>query len=186
MFWILLAQEHGGKGGPLDPMNVHEPAHWAAGAWAWGIFILLLVLLGKFAWGPIAKGLESRALRISESLRKAEEIEKAARELNETNKALMVRAQHEAQQIVTDARAAAQHAAEDVLKKAHADIESSRERFTKETQLLVEKARADLRKDTVELVLQTTAKLLGKTMTDADHRRIAEQSLRDAEAVARN
>lgn len=188
MNWILLAQEHGGPaGGPaLDPMNVHEPAHWLAGAWTWGIFVLLLILLGKFAWGPIAKGLEARANRISESLKKAEEIEKAARELSETNKALVARAQHDAQQIVSDARVAAQHAAEDVLKKAHAEIDASRVRFTRETELMVEKARADLRKDTVELVLQTTGKLLGSGMTDADHRRLAEQALRDAETVARN
>ena len=61
-----------------------------------------------------------------------------------------------------------------------------RERFTRETQLLVEKAKADLRRETVDLTLLATAKLIGRSMSDADHRRLAEQALSDAETVARN
>ena len=182
MWFILLAQGHA----ELDPMNVHEPAHWLAGAWAWGIFIVLLILLGKYGWGPIAKGLEARELRISESLKKAEEIEKATRELGESNRAMLARAQQDAQQLVAEARAAAKNAADDVLKKTHAEIEAQRERFTRETQLLVDKARADLRRDTVDLTIEATAKLLGRTMSDADHRRLAEEALHDAESVTRN
>lgn len=183
MNYLLLAQEHGGG---LNPMDVHEPAHWLAGAWAWGIFVLLLILLGKFAWGPIAKGLDARADRISASLAKAEEIEKATRELAETNRQMLAKAQQEAQHIVAEARSAAQNATADLMKKAHDEIEAQRERFTRETQLMVDKARADLRRETVDLTLEATARLLGASVSDAEHRRLAEQALRDAEAVARN
>lgn len=189
MWFILLAQELGEKagGGPgLNPMDTHLVAHWQAGAWAWAIFILLLVLLGKFAWGPIAKGLEVREHRIAESLKKAEDIEKATRELGETNKAMFAKAQQEAQQVVAEARIAAKNAADDVLKKTHDEIEAQRERFTRETQLLVDKARADLRRETVDLTIEATAKLLGRSMNDADHRRLAEEALHDAESVTRN
>jgi F-type H+-transporting ATPase subunit b len=188
-YLLLLAQEHGGHGGgeaEIDPRNLTDHANVAAALWAWAIFIVLVFLLWKFAWGPIAKGLEAREHRISESLKKAEEIEKATRELAETNKAVLAKAQQEAQQLVADARAAAKNAADDVMKKASADVDAQRERFTRETQLAVDKARAELRRDTVELAIQTTAKLLGRTATDADHRRLAEQALRDAESVTRN
>jgi F-type H+-transporting ATPase subunit b len=181
---FLLAQEHAGP--EVSPLDLTSHANVTAALWAWGIFIVLLFLLRRFAWGPIAKGLEGRAHRISESLKRAEEVEKAAREIAETNKALLAKAQQEAQHIVAEARIAAKNTADDVLKKAHEDVEANRERFTRETQLMVEKARDDLRKDTVALVLQTTAKLLGTNVSDADHRRLAEQALRDAESVARN
>jgi F-type H+-transporting ATPase subunit b len=181
--WFLLAQE----GDPhVDPRNLGESANIAAAFWAWGIFVVLLFLLWKFAWGPIAKGLEARAHRISESLAKAEEIEKATRELAETNKALLAKTQQEAQQIVAEARAAGRHAAEEVMKKAAADIDAQRERFTRETQLLIDKARADLRRETVNLTVEATSLLLGRSMTDADGRRLAEQALHDAESVTRN
>lgn len=182
--WFLLAQAP--DDAEIDPTDLTHPANAAAAVWAAVIFILLLVLLWKFAWGPIAKGLDARADRISESLKKAEEIEKAARELNETNRALLARAQQEAQQIVAEARVAAKNAADDLFAKVKADVEAQRQRFTRETELLVEKARADLRRETVNLTIDAAAKMLGRGMTQADDRRLAEQALADAEDVARN
>jgi F-type H+-transporting ATPase subunit b len=183
--WILLAQQAGGHA-EVDPRDLTHHANLAAGVWAWVIFILLLLLLWKFAWGPIAKGLDARAQRITDSLKKAEEIEKATRELAETNRQLLAKAQQDAQAVVAEARVAARHAADDLLKKATAEIEAQRERFTRETQMVVDKARADLRKETVDLAIDAAGRLLGRGMTDADHRRLAEQALRDAESVTRN
>ena len=185
--WFLLAQDgHGGGGAEIDPTNLTHPANLAAAVWAWCIFLVLVVLLWKLAWGPISKGLDARAQRITDSLKKAEEVEKAAREIAESNKALMLKAQQDAAQMVSDARNAATQVAEEVRKKAQADVDAQRERFTRETQMAVEKARADLRRETVDLTLQAAGKLLGTTMNDADHRKVAEQALRDAEKVARN
>lgn len=180
--WYLLAQ----AAPEIDPRELTHPANLAAAAWAWVIFVLLLVLLWKFAWGPIAKGLEGRAQRISDSLKKAEEIEKAARELIETNKALMAKAQAEAQQLVADARTAATATTADLLAKANHEIEAQRERYAREMQLVVDKARADLRRDAVDLTIAATAKLIGRSLSDADSRRLATEALADAESVARN
>lgn len=187
--WFLLAQDgHGAaaQGAEIDPTNLTHHANLAAAVWAWCIFLVLVVLMWKFAWGPISKGLDARAQRISDSLKKAEEVEKAAREIAESNKALMLKAQQDSAQIVADARNAAQQVAEEVRKKGTADVDAQRERFTRETQMAVEKARADLRKETVDLALLAAAKLLGTSMSDAEHRRLAEQALRDAEQVTRN
>jgi F-type H+-transporting ATPase subunit b len=182
--WFLLAQEHGGP--EESPLDLTSHANISAAMWSWAIFIVLMILLWKFAWGPIAKGLEGRAHRISESLKKAEEIEKSARELIETNKALMAKAQAEAQQLVADARTAATATTADLLAKANHEIEAQRERYSREMQLVVDKARADLRRDAVELTIAATAKLIGRSMNDADGRRLATEALADAESVARN
>lgn len=179
--WTLLAE-----GAEIDPTNLLDPANWKAAIWAWCIFVVLVFLLWKLAWGPISKGLDARAQRISDSLKKAEEVEKAAREIAETNKALLLKAQQDAQQLVADARNIAQQAAEEVRKKAQADVDAQRERFTRETQLAVEKARNDLRRETVELTIAATTRLLGRSMTDADGRRLAAEALADAESVAKN
>jgi F-type H+-transporting ATPase subunit b len=184
--WFLLAQEGHGVGPEIDPTHLTEHANLAAAIWAWCIFLVLVVLMWKFAWGPISKGLDARALRITESLKRAEEVEKAAREIAETNRQILLKAQHDAQQLVADARNIAQQAAEEVRKKATAEVDAQRERFTRETQLAVEKARDDLRRDTVELTIAATARLLGRSLSDADSRRLAAEALADAETVARN
>ena len=101
-------------------------------------------------------------------------------------RALLLKAQHDAQQIVSDARNAAQQVAEEVRKKATADVDAQRVRFTRETELAVEKARDELRRETVELTIAATARLLGRSLSDADSRRLATEALADAETVARN
>jgi len=199
---FLLAQEHppeeGGHGeghgdahegaaghAEINPMSA-EHANFAAAIWALGIFLVLFLLLWKKAWGPIVAGLQAREDRINESLKRAEELEKATRELAETNRAAMDRAQQDAQQIVAEARVAAQKAASDVAAKANAEIEASRDRFQREMRLEAEKVKAEIRKDAVDMTLAATAKLIGHTLSSADHRKLAEQALRDAESVARN
>src|SRR5689334_11707326 len=118
MPFFLLAQE-GHEGGPgINPMApVHENA--AAGIAALVIFVVLFFVLRKAAWGPIVKGLQAREDKITASLQRAEELEKATRELAETNRQAMAKAQQEAQAVVAEARVAAKKAMEEISAKAH-------------------------------------------------------------------
>lgn len=154
--------------------------------WTLGIFVVLVVALRKLAWGPIVAGLQAREDRIAASLEKAAEIEKATRELAETNKKTLDEVRRQAQQIVSDARAAAKAAAEEIEHKAHAEIDASRERFQRELALETEKARASIRQDAVDLTLEAAGRLIGRSLGEADHRRLAEEALTDAETAARN
>lgn len=186
---LFLAQDHDpGHGGShpthINPLDAADPANLKAALWALGIFVVVLLLLRKMAWGPIIQGLQSREDRINASLKRAEELEKATRELAETNRQAMAKAQQEAQAIVSEARTAAQKAAADIAAKAHAEIEASRDRFQREMRLEADKVRDELRRETVNLTLQATALLLGRTMSAADHQRLAQDALRDAESVA--
>jgi F-type H+-transporting ATPase subunit b len=187
---FVLAQEHGGHGAggnpAVNPMDVAEHANHAAAFWSFGIVVTLFVVLGFLVWKPIAKGLTAREDRINESLKRAEELERATRELQETNRKAMEKAQQEAQQVVAEARVAAQKAAADVTAKAEAEIEASRERFQRELRLEADKVRAEIRREAVEITLAAASRLIGRHLSGADHTRLVEESLRDAESVVRN
>jgi len=184
----LLAVEEGGHGGGhgIDPMDAANPANWQSGAWALGIFLVLVVVLKKFAWGPIVAGLDAREDRINASLEKAAEIEEATRKLSETNRQLLEEAQREAQGIITESRVAAKVAADEITAKAVTEIGAQRDRVKRELALEADKVKADLRAGAVELTLMAAGKLIGKSLTAADQRRLAEEALADAESVARN
>jgi F-type H+-transporting ATPase subunit b len=154
-----------------------------AAFWSLGIVLALFGLLYWKGWGPIVKALHDREEKINASLAKAEEVEKAAREIAETNRKTLAEAQVAAQQIVAESRAAAAKAAADIEAKAHAEIESAKDRFQREMALEADKVRAEIRKDAVDLTLAAAAKLLGRSLSPADQRRLAEESLRDAETV---
>lgn len=193
---FLLAQEHPapkddhakeGQGHPeIDPMAAGSHANNMAAFWSLGIVLVLIFVLWKLAWGPISKALASREDRINDSLKRAEELEKATRELAETNRKAMEKAQLDAQAIVAEARVAAKKAASDVAAKVEADIEASRERFQREMQLEADKVRSELRAEVVELTLATASQLIGRHLSGPDQVRLVEESLRDAESVVRN
>ena len=172
--------------GGVDPFEFGNHANMTSGIWALGIFLVLLFVLKKFAWGHIVAGLDSREARINASLEKAAEIEEATQKLAETNRQLLEEAQREAQAIISDAREAAKVAADEITTKAQAEIEAQRDRVKRELSLESEKAKAELRAGAVELTLMAAGKLIGKSMTADDQRRLAEEALADAEAVAGN
>lgn len=174
------------EGAEIDPMAIGDHGNHAAAFWSLGIVFVLFAVLGKLAFGPIARGLQAREDKVNESLKRAEELEKATRELAETNRIAMEKAQQEAQAVVAEARVAAKKAAAEVVAKAQADIEASRERFEREMRLEADKVRDEIRRETIDITLAATAKMLGRSVTSADHRRLAEEALHDAESVARN
>lgn len=185
---ILLAEDPHGGGHVvhISPTDFANPANLKAALWSLGIVLALFFLLWKKGWGPVVKALHAREEKIDASIAKAEEVEKAAREIAETNRKMMAEAQVEAQRIVAESRVAAAKAAADIEAKAHAEIEASKDRFQREMALEAEKVRSEIRKDVVDLTLAAAAKLLGRSLSPADQRRLAEESLRDAESVARN
>lgn len=184
--FVLLAEEGHGGAGMVSPTDLLNPTNHAAALWALGIFVVLLVVLKKMAWGPIVAGLDAREQRIAESLSKAEEIEKATRELAETNRAELEKAQREAAAIVAASRESAKTQAEEIVAKAHADITAEKDRFKRELELETRKAQAILRQDAVDLTIDATSRLIGRTLSSSDERRLVEDALKDAESVARN
>lgn len=183
MLYLLLAAEDGHA---INPLDLSDPANFKAGLWALGIFIVLVFVLKKLAWGPIVAGLKAREDRIAESLEKAEAIERATAELATTNQKLFDEAQQQAQQILADARESAKTAGDELLAKAKAEIEAQRDRSKRELVLETDKARAELRTHAVDLTIAAAGRLIGKSLSGSDQQRLAMDALRDAEDVARN
>ena len=182
MLYLLAAE----GGAAINPLHHADPANWKAGLWALGIFIVLVFVLKKLAWGPIVAGLNAREERIAQSLNKAEEIEKATAALAETNRQMLEDAQKEAQSIIAASRETAANTADEIVAKADEEIAAQRDRAQRELQLETEKAKAELRAHAVDLTIDAAGRLIGRTLTGEDQRRLAAEALADAEKVARN
>jgi len=128
-------------------------------------FIIVLVILRKYAWQPILKGLEDREREISESLKNAEYIRKEMARLEEvksqkTQEAeklrleVIARARSEAGQIIHLARDKATQDADLMLKTAQSNVE-----FFKNSVLVQLKSQiASLSLDIAEKVLNDELK----------------------------
>jgi F-type H+-transporting ATPase subunit b len=76
------------------------------GLMVWNLigFLILLFILGKFAWKPILKSLKERETGIADSLATAERVKAEMAQLKSENEALLAKAREERAQLLKEAR----------------------------------------------------------------------------------
>ena len=170
-----------GSANPLESIiKTFHVEGWLLGAQILNIVIVLLVLK-KFAFGPILKMLEERRARIVAGEEKIKLIERQLADSVETTAAAISKANDEAVRMVTEAKQGAatfteqkaQEAiasAQQILAKAEAAAKADRERLV-----------ADLKSEFGRLVALTTSQVTGKVLTADDQKRINEEALAKVE-----
>jgi F-type H+-transporting ATPase subunit b len=148
---LFFAAESSG-GSPLDALGVH------LGAFIIQLitFLLVFMILMKFAFRPIVRMLEKRRQTIEDGVKLGLEMEKE-REGLRTESANVIRdARHEADRIISnaqkDAREVVREAEKAGQRKVDAMVEDAEARINEET----EQARRLLEKDMVGLVAEAT------------------------------
>ena len=76
------------------------------GLFIWTIltFVLLSIILAKFAWKPLLAMLEERNKSIEDSLLSAEKARKELENINQESETILTKAKTEAQSIISDAK----------------------------------------------------------------------------------
>ena len=72
--------------------------------WTFLAFLVVLFILGKYAWPAIVKGLKQREQGIADSLASAERIKAEMAQLKNENEALLAKAREERAQLLKEAR----------------------------------------------------------------------------------
>ncbi len=170
----VLAQEHGAAPeGGLSPFagNVGNAI------WTLVIFVLVVVVLGKFAWKPILKALQERESFIHDSLAAAKhDREEAEARLKEYADKL-VGARQEASAIVDEARRDAEAVKRKILAEAHDEQQKELQRAKREILIAKETAVKELYAQAAGLSTQLAAKVLRREINPQDHERLIRDSL---------
>jgi len=155
---------------------------WRPAAWTWAIFIGLVLILRKFAWKPLVEAVEARETRIADSLKKAEEIQRAAADIAARQEAALAEAQSKAKAILDEARTQSEDFRKRELAKAKTDADAFLDRAKKEIGLEEVRVRDALRREVVELTLEVASKVLERNVTAEDDRRLAGSLLAEIQA----
>lgn len=145
--------------------------------WTVVIFLLLLVVLAKFAFPPILGYAAAREKRIQDALDAAREEREASQRLLEEQRQALLHARDEAQRVISDAQKAADRVRREMLDKARADQEEIIQRA--KTEIDAERARAvdSLRKEAVDLAIAAASRLIEKKLDSQEDRRIVTEFL---------
>lgn len=139
-------------------------------------FVIVVVLLQKFAYKPVLTMLEERRKRIAEGLANAEKIKTELARTEAARQEVLNNANAQANKLIEEARAAAARVQEQETQRA---IAQAADIVTKAKQAAeAEHARmlADLKREVGRLVVDTTSKVTGKILTVDDQKRLAEET----------
>ncbi|TRZ51154.1 ATP synthase F0 subunit B [bacterium] len=87
--------------------------------WTIVIFVLLLILLRKIAWGPLIKALNTREETIKSAMENAEKQNREAQELMEQNRKNLSEANAQSMKVINEAKDLAVKVKEDIINKAN-------------------------------------------------------------------
>ncbi len=96
------------------------------------MFLIFYVLLWKFAWKPIAEGLDNREHQIADQIQQAQASNEEARRLLADYQAKLASSEAEVRGILQQGRRDAEALGQQILQKAKADTELEKQRALRE------------------------------------------------------
>ena len=134
------------------------------------VFLALLFVLGRYAWGPILGALEAREQGIQGSIDDASRLQDEAASLLEQHRKQLGEARREAQQIIADSKEAATRLGRDLEAKAREESQGIIERARREIERERDSALEAVRRESVDLALAAASKLVGQRLDSAADR----------------
>lgn len=146
-------------------------------------FGILLWVLYKYAFPPILETLETRERKIRESLEQAERLRVEAERRMQEYEAKLTVASRDAEAVLIQAKERAQRLLDENEQRLVAEAERVKADAAREIDQERRKAIQEIRSQATDLALLVAEKVVERSLTDADHRRLADEALA---AVAKN
>jgi F-type H+-transporting ATPase subunit b len=149
--------------------------------WTLAIFVLVVVVLGKFAWGPLLRLLQEREEFIHKALddarRDRDDAESRLRAVADQLQA----ARAEAGQIVDKARRDAERLGEELRQRAREQADTILQNADRRIQQETDRALQQIRHEAVDLSVAIASKLIQRNLSKEDNQRLIDEALADVE-----
>lgn len=151
------------------------------------IFLILLLILGKWAWGPIIKSLKAREDSIARALQDAADRQKESQDLLAHYKARLDKAEGEARDVIAKARQESAEAKQRILEEARQEAHKAMEDASNEIRMAKESAIKDIHSAVGDLAAELAGKILQREIRPEEHRKLLDQGLEELkQKTARN
>jgi len=161
---------------PILAANLLSP-NFGLVIWIALTFVALLVVLRRFAWGPITSALDAREIRIKESIEQAQKALAEARQIQADNDRARREADSEAQQLLRQSREAAETLRAEELEKTRAQIRQMQEAAQAEIERERDGALESLRKEVADLAIRAAERVLDANLDDDRQRKLVDDFL---------
>ncbi len=162
---------------PKAQQNPFDPPRFDLMLWTIAVFVLLLLVLRKFAWKPMLSGLQKREETIRNALAEAQRAQEEAKRLRDQFQAEINRSHEKARDILDEARKDAQRTTDEMVAKARSEIQGERERVRREIETAKDQALQELWNQTAEVASLVSSKAIRRHLSIEDHRNLVDEAL---------
>ncbi|GMV07490.1 MAG: hypothetical protein AMXMBFR53_37650 [Gemmatimonadota bacterium] len=168
------AWAQGGEGTtPLFSVNLGTTV------WVTLVFGALLLILWKFAWGPILAAVDAREKAIQGALDEAASRHSEAQKLLEEHRQQLADARRQASELLAEGKAAGEKVRKEIEEKARAEAQAIVDRARGDIERERDAALDVLRRESVDLALAAASRLIRENMDQAKDRQFVERFLDD-------
>jgi F-type H+-transporting ATPase subunit b len=151
--------------------------------WTWVVFLLLLFILGRYAWGPMLAGLKQREQTIHSALAEAHQAKDEAQKLRGQLQAEMNKAHDQVRTLLEEARRDAQHTTDEMVAKARTEISAERDRLRREIEMARDQALQQMWNQSANLATMISSKAIRRQLSAEDHRNLVDAALGELEGA---
>lgn len=145
--------------------------------WTVLIFLIVLLLLYKYAYPPILGAVEAREAHIAQLLSAAQRDREEAQELLEEQRTRHEELRTQVQEMVAEGRTAGERMREEIIAEARREQQSMLERARREIDQETERALAELKGQAVDLAIAAASRLVAKDLDQEGNRRLVRDYL---------
>jgi F-type H+-transporting ATPase subunit b len=145
--------------------------------WTLIVFVLLLAVLYKFAWGPISQALDLREKKIADNIAAAEDANREAKRMLADYEAQLAGAYEKVRGIMEEARRDAETTAKQIEADAHARAAADIERGKHEIETATAQALKELAETSANLAVDLAGRIVSAKLNPADHANLITQAL---------
>ena len=144
------------------------------------MFIILLALLKKFAWGPLMGIMKQREEFVAGEISAAEQSRQETQKLLEEQRNLLKEARNEAQNMIENAKKQGDVQREEIISIARTEAERIKESAKAEIQQQKEQAVAAIREQVASLSVMIASKVIEKELSVEDQQKLINEYIQEA------
>jgi len=154
--------------------------------WTLAIFVIVVFVLGKFAWGPVLGLLREREDFIHRSLSDAKRDRDEAEARLKAYATKLQTAQTEAMAILEQARRDSERLREELRQRAKAEADTMLKNAGQQIEMQTTRAVQQIRQEAVDLSVTIASKLLQRNISKEDNEKLIADALKQIEASPRS
>lgn len=142
-------------------------------------FLLLMLLLKKYAWGPLSEVLKQREDKIANDIDSAEASKIAAAKLEKERQQQLLSSKTEAADIIKSAKENGEVSRQALLNETQEEILRLKEKASNDIQMEREAALGSVKDEVATLSLDIASKILEQELSGATHESLIDQYIED-------